>query len=150
MSAIRVPTPPGASTSPAFQASQARIFCAYRATSSMLEFIPRATSAMQMVPTEKFRSLKTVKSRIGSAASSSRMMNAAIAHTANMSSATMNPESNQSFFSPRSSTSWRRPNPTTMSTSPIASIPRDFLANGASNRNTLTIRKPRRPMGRLI
>ncbi len=66
ISEIMVPRPPGASTSPAFQASHASIFCAYNATSSTLELKPRATSAMHMVPTAKFRSLNTLRSRIGS------------------------------------------------------------------------------------
>jgi hypothetical protein len=111
---------------------------------------PRPTRAIQIVPTAKFRSLNTVRSRIGSGAKSSRMTNATIAHTASMNSAMMSPESNQSFFSPRSRYSWSKPNPSTISTRPARSIPRGFLTNGASNRNMLTITKPARPIGRLM
>ena len=105
---------------------------------------------MQRVPTAKFRSLKTVRSRIGSVTVSSRARNPASVQTASTASATMRRESNQSSFSPRSSMSCRKANPHTMRTSPAASIPRGFLTNGESNRNALTIRKPRTPMGRLM
>src|SRR5439155_1462840 len=114
------------------------------------ELQPRRSMAVRIVPIGKFRSLNTVRSRIGSAAISSLTRNAASMPTARTNSTTMMPESNQSCFSPRSSTSCRQPNPTTMRTRPKASIPRGFLTNGESKRNALTIRKPTKPMGRLM
>jgi hypothetical protein len=81
---------------------------------------------------------------------SSRTTNPTIAHTASTSSMTIRSESNQSSFSPRSNMSWSSPNPTTISTRPIASIRVGRLTNVESKRNTLTMMKPSTPMGRLM
>ena len=116
----------------------------------MLELNARPTSAMQIVPTAKLRSWKTVRSRIGSVVVSSRAMKLTSVHAASTKSATISRDSNQSSFSPRSSASCRKPKPKIISTRPSASIRRGLLANGESKRNALTIRKPRAPIGRLM
>ena len=121
------------------------------ATSSMPENIPNPTMVLSATPVAKFRSVNTVRSRNGSLAVSSRMRKPASAHTAMMLSAKIIEESNQSSRSPRSRTSWRHPNPATMRASPRTSIRAvERFRYGGSKRNTLAMRKPITPTGRLM
>src|SRR2546422_3970422 len=101
----------------------------------MLELKARPTSAMHVVPTAKFRSLKTVRSRIGSAVVSSRTMKPTSVHDASTNSAMISRESNQSSFSPRSRASCRKPNPNIIRKSPATSMRRGLLTHGESNRS---------------
>ena len=101
-------------------------------------------------PVAKLRSENTRRSRIGSRAVSSRMTKPTSAATAMTDSATIRPESNQSSCSPRSRTSWRQPKPTTISTSPSASMRPGFFRYSGSKRKVLIMKKPRSPIGRLM
>ena len=97
------------------------------ATSSMLENMPKPMTEISVAPMAKFRSVKTVRSRMGSSALSSRIRKPASAQTATTAIARIAVESNHSSRSPRSRTSWRHPKPTTISPRPHASIrPRFF------------------------
>jgi hypothetical protein len=116
----------------------------------MLENMPKPMTEISVAPVAKLRSVKTVRSRIGSAAVSSRIRNAASVITATIAIAVIVTESNHSSRSPRSRTSWRHPKPTIMSPSPHQSIRAAFFWNGGSNRQALARRKPTIPTGRLM
>ena len=87
---------------------------------------------------------------MGSSAASSRTRKPTSMATATTANPTIIPESNQSLRSPRSSTSWRQPNPTTMSAMPAMSTWRGLRWKGASNRNALIMKNATIPIGRLM
>jgi len=73
-----------------------------------------------------------------------------MAHAATTVSAVMRRESNQSSRSPQSRVSCRHPKPITIRTSPSTSTRPGFFVYGESDTKALAMRKPKRPMGKLM
>ena len=110
----------------------------------------KTDSAMTIEPSAKLREVKTVRSRMGSAAVSSRMTKAVRPAMAATMRARIRSESNQSSRSPQSSMSCRRAEPRIIRTMPTTSTRPGRRVWGESNRNTVPMRKPTIPMGRLM
>ena len=97
---------------------------------------------MTTEPTVKFRSASMLRSSSGSSAVSSRITKADERRHGEHRQAGDHPRVEPVLRSPRSSTSWRPPNPTSMRTMPSRSARPAGFACGESNSRMLAMKKP--------